>query len=134
MTKLLNKCFASIDRGTGVASASPLASIKKTKAAKSTAPIKAIKGFNWTVQVGAFAQYKQAYEAAQTAVDHAPSHLKNGLIKIIPLKKLNGQTLHRARILGVSKRQAYRSCKYLKKKRMNCMVISGKKAMQVASN
>ena len=134
MTKLLNKGFASIDRGTGVASASPLASIKKTKVAKSTAPIKAIKGFNWTVQVGAFAQYKQAYEAAQTAVDHASSHLKNGLIKIIPLKKRNGRTLHRARILGVSKRQAYRSCKYLKKKRMNCMVISGKKAMQVASN
>ena len=107
MTKLLNKGFASIDRGTG---------------------------FNWTVQVGAFAQYKQAYEAAQTAVDHASSHLKNGLIKIIPLKKRNGRTLHRARILGVSKRQAYRSCKYLKKKRMNCMVISGKKAMQVASN
>lgn len=134
MTNLLNKGFTTLDRGNGVASTSPKASKKSAQIAKSTAPVKAKKGFNWTVQVGAFARYKQAYEAAQTAVDYASSHLKNGLIKIIPLKRRNGRILHRARILGVSKRQAYRSCKYLKKKRMNCMVISGKKAMQVASN
>ncbi len=142
MTNLLNKGFKALDRGTLLVAknTSPAPAAVKSVKAKTAAvtPSKSTlvpkKGFDWTVQVGAFARYKQAYEAAQTAVDIAPELLKKGLIKVVPIKKRNGRVLHRARILGITKRQAYRACKSLKRKRMHCMEISGKKAMQVASN
>ena len=141
MTKLLNKGFGTLDRGqTKIAKKAPTSSTaskakpKKSKKVASATPIKPKKGFGWTVQVGAFARYNQAYEAAQMAVDIAPELLNKGKIKVLPIKKRNGRTLHRARILGITKRQAYKACKSLKRKRMNCMEISGKKAMQVAFN
>lgn len=141
MTTLLNKGFSTLDRGqTKVASRGIIPTPKakpSTKKASQKSPEltrKPKKGFGWTVQVGAFARYAQAYEAAQMAVDIAPKLLNKGLIKVLPIKKRNGRTLHRARILGITKRQAYSACKSLKRKRMNCMEISGKKALQVALN
>jgi len=142
MTNLLNKGFSTIDRGSTLVaenSPAPIATPKpkpNRKKPVTTAKARTVtpkKGFDWTVQVGAFARYNQAYEAAQSAVDIAPDLLKKGLIKIVPIKKRNGRVLHRARILGITKRQAYRACKSLKRQRMHCMEISGKKAMQVAS-
>ncbi len=144
MTNLLNKGFSALDHATftvaaktsnGVPAVPAIANEIIVKSKPPSPPVKAVKakkGFGWTVQVGAFARYAQAYEAAQNAVDIAPDLLKKGLIKVVPIKKRNGRTLHRARILGITKRQAYKACKSLKRERMNCMEISGKKATQVA--
>ena len=141
MTNLLNKGFSALDQGgRRIAEKSPTPSapskshkVPSKQVAESDLSSKSVNGASWTVQVGAFARYGQAYEAAQTAVDIAPKSLKHGLIKVVPLKKRNGRVLHRARILGVSKRQAYKACRSLKKNNMNCMEISGKKALKVAS-
>lgn len=138
MTNLLNKGFSTLDRGQTVVASydvkkKPDVNRPANKQTAAVSYIKPKKGFEWTVQVGAFARQTQAYEAAQTAVDYAPDLLKKGQIKIVPIKRRNGKMLHRARIIGITKRQAYNACRSLKKKRMNCMEISGKKAWQVAS-
>ena len=126
MTKLLNKGFAKLDQNRS----------KKNKLNTSslTSSDKVMIDSDWSVQVGAFARYKQAYVAAQTAVDYAPQQLKNGLIKVVPIKNRKGHTLHRSRILGISKIQAYKACKYLKSKKINCMEMKNKKALKIASN
>ena len=126
MTNLLNKGFAKLDQGQVVADEKSNILSKKRFSTSIRSFAKVKKSSDWTVQVGAFSRYKQAYEAAQIAVDYAPQQLQNGRIKIVPIKNRKGQTLHRSRILGVSKRQAYRACKYLKQKRMNCMEIKKK--------
>lgn len=67
----------------------------------------------WAVQVGAFSQVSQAQAAAEKAIDKAPRYLGDGSIRIVPLKKRNGSILHRARIVGISKSDAYRTCRIL---------------------
>jgi len=89
---------------------------------------------NWGVQVGAFAHYGQAQKAAHAAVVLVPRILGDGWIKIVPLKKRSGRTLHRARIYGISKRQAFLVCNYLKKRKKHCMELRIKTSMHVAAN
>lgn len=104
----------------------------KTKAKSNLKPVP--KHRRWGVQVGAFARYTQAYEAARRAVEIAPSYLLNGNIKVVPLKKRNGRTLHRARIKGISKTQASRACAFLKKRKAQCMKIRMPDGYRVAAN
>jgi D-alanyl-D-alanine carboxypeptidase len=92
------------------------------------------KNCRWAIQVGAFARYAQAYEAARRAVEIAPSLLTEGAIKVVPLKKRNGRTLHRARIRGITKNQAYRACRYIEKRKGQCMEIRMRKGFSVAFN
>ena len=134
MTNLLNKGFAKLDQGQILAEKKSMVFNKNIQMGEMTSFRKFENDSDWAIQVGAFTQYKQAYEAAQTAVDYASQQLKNGLIKIVPIKNQKGRTLHRSRILGVSKAQAYRACKYLKQKKMNCMEIKNKKNLKFASN
>jgi len=139
MTSLLNKGFKSLDTRTTIAKAVPKAKPKsaptaKTSRAKPKSTAVASAKLKWGVQVGAFARYSQAFDAARFAVDMAPDYLKRGHIKIVPLKKRSGRTLHRARIHGITKKQAYRACRYLKKKRRDCMELKLKKPVQVAQN
>ncbi|MGJ3258963.1 MAG: serine hydrolase [Rhodospirillales bacterium] len=82
----------------------------------------------WAVQVGAFSQVSQAQRAAEKAVDKAPSYLGEGQIRIVPLKKRNGSILHRARIVGISKRDAYRTCRVLR----DCMELKTEINAEVA--
>ena len=88
----------------------------------------------WAVQVGAFAGYSQAYEAARQAVGIAPEYLSDGALKVVPLKKANGRVLQRARIEGISKQQAYDACRSLKKKKMNCMEMRLPDDYKLAAN
>jgi len=131
MTNLLNNGFKALAGGrtsTGKVMASASASKKTTSRPAVKTRTK------WAVQVGAFARYAQAYEAARTAIDTAPALLRTGKIKIVPLKKRNGRTLQRARINGISKRQAYRACRALKRKRQHCMELTIKTPLKVAAN
>ena len=66
-------------------------------------------------------RYSPAYERAVKVVERLPSLLENGTIKIVPLKIRNRRPVYRARILGLSKKQAYRACRILKKRKMDCM-------------
>jgi len=139
MTSLLNKGFRTMDTRTVIARAVPKAKpVAAPKAASGRVDPKptqvASAKHKWGVQVGAFARYSQAFDAARDAVDVAPDYLKRGHIKVVPLKKRSGRTLHRARIHGITKKQAYRACRYLKKKRRDCMELKLKKPVQVAQN
>jgi D-alanyl-D-alanine carboxypeptidase len=88
----------------------------------------------WAVQVGAFAGESQAMEAARQAIGLAPEQLSTGAMKVVPLKKSNGRVLHRARIEGISKKQAYSACKSLKRQKMNCMEMRLPDDYQMAAN
>lgn len=92
------------------------------------------KNRRWAIQVGAFARFAQAYEAARRAIEIAPSLLTKGAIKVVPLKKRNGQILHRARIRGITKNQAYRACRFIEKRKGQCMEIRMRKGFSVAFN
>ena len=92
------------------------------------------KNRGWGVQVGAFARYAQAFEAARSSVKAIPALLNHGRIKVVPLRKRNGKTLQRARIYGISKKQAYRACRTLKKRKKHCMELRTPDGYQVAAN
>ncbi len=92
------------------------------------------KNRGWGVQVGAFARYAQAFEAARSSVKAVPALLNHGRIKVVPLRKRNGKTLQRARIYGISKKQAYRACRTLKKRKKDCMELRMPDGYQVAAN
>jgi len=134
MTNLLNNGFKTLDGGKA-----PARSVTRTAKAKAAARTasrtkKSRSKVEWGIQVGAFAKYNQAVMAARTAVDTAPVLLNHGRIKVVPLKKRNGRTLHRARINGITKKQAYRACRALKKKRQNCMERTIRVPVQLAQN
>jgi len=90
------------------------------------------KGSRWGIQVGAFAKKRQARNMAVKAVATLPALLEDGVTRIVPLRKRNGRVLHRARVYGLSKREAYRACKLLERRRMPCMELRTPKAMELA--
>ncbi|MEX2311640.1 MAG: D-alanyl-D-alanine carboxypeptidase family protein [Rhodospirillales bacterium] len=83
----------------------------------------------WAVQVGAFSRIDQARAAADKAVHAATKYLRDGQIRIVPLQKRNGSILHRARIVGISKSDAYRTCRILK----DCMELRSTETAELAS-
>ena len=97
------------------------ASTRPAAAAKSAAAPARTSKSQWGIQVGAYMRYSPAYERAVTVVERLPGLLENGTIKVVPLKIRNRRPVYRARILGLSKRQAYRACRILKKRKMDCM-------------
>lgn len=101
---------------------------KTIEKASYTAP----KGKSWGVQVGAYAKIDPAYLAADKAVSKVPSYLSTGVVKIVPLERRSKGPLYRARVLSLSKQEAYRACRVLKKRNSPCMVLRHKDGTQVA--
>lgn len=143
MTRLLNLGFKSLDRGPVRIAKTKKAKTRIAKAkprfmplarAKPKAKTKLAKNRRWGVQVGAFARYAQAFEAARSAIEAVPASLRHGKIKVVLLRKRNGKTLQRARIHGISKKQAYRACRSLKKRKKPCMELRMPDGYQVAAN
>lgn len=126
MVKLLDKGWAKVDPQMAVAKAE--STTKRPNSAKSASG-KAI----WGVQIGAYKTYDPAYAIAVKAVGVAPSYLADGDIDVAPLEKKNGRILYRGRIMGISKTQAYRACKFLKKKKFGCMPLKTTERLEVAS-
>lgn len=87
----------------------------------------------WGVQVGAYKTHDPAYAIAVRAVGLAPSYLADGDILVKPLHKKNGRVLYRGRVMGITKSQAYRACKFLKSKKFGCMPLTVKMPTEVAS-
>jgi len=125
MVKLLDKGWAKVDPQMAVAKAETKK--RPTKSGKSTG--KSI----WGVQIGAYKTYDPAYAIAVKAVGLAPSYLADGDINVAPLEKKNGHILYRGRVMGISKTQAYRACKFLKKKKFGCMPLKTTERLEVAS-
>ncbi|MDA0998844.1 MAG: serine hydrolase [Proteobacteria bacterium] len=144
MTKLLDKGFQRLAATQGSAPA-----IAKTRNAEPTRqvavldaePLNAFGGNSkvrrsaansdtWAVQVGAFKTVDQARTAADIAIKAAAKQLDGGEIRIIPLRKRNGKILHRARIEGISRKDAYQTCRVLK----DCMEMRMSDGTEVATS
>ena len=127
MTKLLNKGFRvatkNVRQAANVASNFKSPKVKKAKNVQNA----------WGVQVGAFYRRSQAIKAAKNAKKTVRNILKSGTIKIVSSKRSNGQKLYKARINGITKKNAHRACVFLKKKRHHCMELIVKPPLQVAS-
>lgn len=88
---------------------------------------------HYGIQVGAYAKSEPAFEAAHRALARAPKYLADGVIRIAPLSRAKKAPLYRARIVGISKRAAYRACRIIKRgKNAGCMMFKLKKPVQVA--
>jgi D-alanyl-D-alanine carboxypeptidase len=122
MAKLLDKGFRRLN---------PTTQVAQTQTRKK--PRKKTPTGRWGIQVGAYASYAPALEIARKAVAKVPRYLKNGIVKVIPLKKRNRRPLYRGRILGISKKEAYRACRALKKYKISCMALRLKASVQLAS-
>ncbi len=130
MATLLDKGFARLAKRNGtllIAKATPNAP-KKSKSVK-TASRTLTSRDTWGVQVGAFSKISQARNAAKKAIGKASRYLNGGNIRIVPLNKRSGKILHRARIIGISKRDAYRTCRVLK----DCMELRTASSPELAS-
>jgi len=122
MVKLLEKGWAAVSPQLTLASLH-----KKTK---SKAPPSRTR---WGVQVGAYKTHDPAYEIASRAMDMAPSYLADGDIYVAPLEKKNGRILYRGRVMGITKKQAYRACRFLKRNHFGCMPLKSSGQTEVAS-
>ncbi|MCP5368886.1 MAG: D-alanyl-D-alanine carboxypeptidase [Hyphomicrobiales bacterium] len=160
MATLLNKGFSTIDpalarsdytpsTGEQVAAAAPApAPTPAMQAAPVAAParraasVDRVGGFepsgegtgSWGVQVGAYHQEEPAFEMAKKAVALAPNYLKDGWIRVAPLRKGKRRPLYRGRILGLTRKQAYLACQVLERKKVNCMELRSKARLEVASS
>ena len=152
MIKLLDKGFRLIEQNRGSAVATARAAPKPAPAPRVTAPAKAKVAdarpaakpsaprppekssasrpparsggtADWAIQVGAYRFYNPAHKMARLAVDQVPDMLEGGVIKVIPLKKKNRRTLWRARIMGLTKEQAYGACDVLQRQGRDCMEV-----------
>ena len=54
-------------------------------------------------------------------MERLPSILESGEVRIVTTQKGRRASLHRARIVGLSKQEAARACAYYKKKSWGCM-------------
>jgi len=131
---LLNKSFQKILPDDPVTIKKPVATKTKkpvaTKTKKSVAAkkrqIATIKkpmiknNANWEIQVGAFKTFTTAYNTAKKAKKRIPSINKNAHIFVEPVTK-NSETFYRAKIKTLTKMEAIRSCKRLKKNKFRCV-------------
>ncbi len=101
----------------------PNAAPPPAKPRASRPPAKSSGTADWAIQVGAYRYYNPAHKMARLAVDQVPDMLEGGVIKVIPLKKKNRRTLWRARIMGLTKEQAYSACDALQRKGRDCMEV-----------
>jgi len=124
MTRLLNRAFKKLNN---------VIARQDSKEQGNKKSITLSKQVMWGIQVGAFMKYSQAFKAAKIAIKTANRLLITGEINVVSLKKRSGRILYKARINGITKRQAYKACRYLKKKNQHCMERLIRRRTEVAS-
>lgn len=99
--------------------------VEKTPAPQPTqaAAIPAPKG-DWQVQVGAFRDLDVARDVAQSARALTPDLLGAAMIALPPTAPFGGTVLYRARLAGLSAREASDACEELGRQRMACQVVN----------
>ncbi|PIW30275.1 MAG: D-alanyl-D-alanine carboxypeptidase [Rhodospirillales bacterium CG15_BIG_FIL_POST_REV_8_21_14_020_66_15] len=143
MTRFLDRAFASLGSAPVMAKADvpapaslPARADEPVEQGDGDGPTRVVefdKHSRWGIQVGAFAQSEQAESMAMKARDTLPGLLDGGVVSIVPLTKKNGKVLHRARVYGLTKKEAYRACKLLEKRRIPCMELRGPESLEMAA-
>lgn len=106
------------------------ANAKKTKADKSRAKptpqdeaVGDADSSSWGVQVGAFGRYAAAFQAASEAQRQLLGTVPHGRVAVLSGRG-NGQTLYRARLVGITESQARAACKALGKAKSACQIVA----------
>lgn len=152
MARLLDKGFQSLDPKTMVAKKKTSAKKKKTAVAKRrpkkkpavrTASVRSLKPVAvindpatnglWGVQVGVYARTSQAKRMAESVVAKAFEQLKDGTVAVVPLRKRKRKSLYRARVVGLTKKDAYEACDKLERKGIACLEVVSRRRRQSAS-
>lgn len=127
MASLLDEGFAELRHKFAGGGKNTIALPRQVAVAPAVAP--ASSSEVWAVQVGAFSRPDQARAAAAAALAQAQRYLTGGEIKIVALQQRSGAVLHRARIVGISKRDAFQVCKIIK----DCMELKDSFEAEMAS-
>lgn len=88
----------------------------------------------WSIEVGAYPRFAPAHLAITRAAVKVPRLLRRARVVILPIKQKNGATLYRARIVGLSKSRARRTCKYLRRKNITCNPVRPDGSIDVAKS
>ncbi len=138
MISLLDKGFRILSGGEAVASNNNSRKVPAiTSQAASIAPSTVARAYDpnlsWGIQVGAFADESRAANYAHEISAILPKLLNTGFVTVVPLIKKSGKVLYRSRIHRIPKNQAYKACRILERKKINCMEIRLPKGQQVAA-
>ena len=76
----------------------------------------------WAIQVGAFSQSSAARLAAYGAAGRLQGVAQHGEVAIVMHQK-ERERFYRAQIVGMSQREAMKSCTYLRARRQACVAI-----------
>ncbi len=77
----------------------------------------------WGIQVGAFSRFVTAHLAATRAARNAPRLLSRSKVTIDTAGK-GGDTVYRARLMGLSESRARKACEVLTAKKFDCLTIA----------
>lgn len=130
MIKLLDEAFAEIGAvGSAVSrNGSPQAIAKKNRNRKTVAqPEKkqhpnALSVGRYGAQVGAYYRYSRAKTAASRAADQLPKSFRTVQLSI-PKVRGNKGPLFLARLIGLSKEDAHRACRFLRSVDIDCLAV-----------
>lgn len=91
--------------------------LQQTKTFKSNDRVR-----RWAIQVGAFSQSSAARLAAYGAAGRLQGVADHGRVAVVMHKQERGR-LYRAQIVGMSQREAVKSCTYLRARRHECVAV-----------
>ena len=77
---------------------------------------------SWGIQVGAFSTLEQSRAATDRAMRLSRATLANASVDLSS-SETNGQTVYRARLMGLSEEQARQTCRALARHRMACQAV-----------
>lgn len=86
-------------------------------------PRRGLNAGGWAIQVGAFRGPDSARERALDAAARAPGLLNRDQVRIVPLDTEKGR-LYRARLIGLSERDAIAACRQLASRSISCIPLA----------
>ena len=132
MKTLLTKAFSQTEPPVLIAKAKRRQGAYRTPK-RQAKPVANSKDRIWGIQVGAFYTSKTAYNIALDVSNKYASVLNGGQVKVMTLRKSRNRILYRARILDLNRRNAYRTCRLLKKHRKPCLELNLPATVEVTS-
>lgn len=139
MVSLLDKGWRILNGGEAVASNNAVPEkpkVTKVASAYTSSTANAVAGYDpklgWGIQVGAFADKSRAVDYAYEVASIVSKLMNTGFVAVVSLKKKSGKILYRSRIHRIPKAQAYKACRILERRKINCLEVRLPKNMQVA--
>lgn len=83
-----------------------------------------IPGRTWLIQVGAFADKDAAFRGIRQASEVAAQYLEDARVAVSEAPSRSGAALYRARIVGISREDAFSACRVLERRRIDCVALN----------